>query len=308
MPTIHRPVLLHEVVSNLVTKSLKESRRDLWYVDGTLGGAGHALAIAEALLGRVNILAFDRDPEAVKRGREALEGKAAKVIIENEDFRNMDAALKKHGIEHVDMILLDLGLSSDELENSGRGFSFQRDEPLLMTMGDPSAYPFTAKDILNEWKEEDIANVIFAYGEETYARRIAKAIVEYRTKKPIETTDELTEIVRSGVPAPYRWKKIHPATKTFQALRIAVNDELKAVEEGLKKGFEALGEKGRMGVISFHSLEDRIVKNFMRAREKQGSKLIPRKAVKPSDEEVAQNPRSRSAKLRVIEKHSKADK
>lgn len=296
----HIPVLLHEVIESLVTES--PSKNTPWYVDGTLGGAGHALAIAEALAGKVNIIGLDRDPEAIRRAEETLRGKAERLILECENFRNIDKILAKHKLDRVDMILLDLGLSSDLLENSGRGFSFQKSEPLLMTMADPAAYAFTARDILNDWKEEDIANVIFAYGEEKYAKRIARAVVDYRSKKKIETTDELAQIVKSAVPPLYRYKKIHPATKTFQALRIAVNDELKAIEEGLNKSYEHLSDKGRLAVIAFHSLEDRIVKNFMRAKEKQGARLISRKAVKPSDREIAENPRSRSAKLRVIEK------
>ena len=298
MPSIHEPVLLHETV-----ESLKSAKGTPTYVDGTLGGAGHALAIAKAFNGNLRIIGLDRDQQAIERARETLAGKASEVILECENFRNIDKVLAKHGVDKVDLILLDLGISSDELENSGRGFSFQKDEPLLMTMGDSATYPFTARDILNDWKEEDIANVIFAYGEEKYARRIARAVVEYRLKKKIETTHELTEIIRTAVPPMYRHRKLHPATKTFQALRIAVNDELKALEQGLEKGYELLNEGGRLAVISFHSLEDRIVKNFMRDREKQGARLISRRATKPTDQEIAENPRSRSAKLRVVEKH-----
>jgi len=303
MPSIHRAVLLHEAVGSLIPDL--DSKGSPWYLDGTLGGAGHALAIAEALHGRINVIGLDRDKEAIVRAATVLLDKASKLILECENFRNLDKVLANHAIPQVDMILFDLGLSSDELENSGRGFSFRKDEPLLMTMGDTAGYAFTARDILNDWEEGDIANVIFGYGEEKYARRIARAVVKYRTKKRIETTDELSEIVKSAVPPVYRFRKIHPATKTFQALRIAVNDELKSLEEGLAKGYEHLREGGRMGVISFHSLEDRIVKNFMRTKEIDGDKLIPRRAVKPSDQEIAENPRSRSAKLRVIEKRSK---
>jgi len=304
MPSIHRAVLLHEAVGSLIPDLNPKSSP--WYLDGTLGGAGHALAIAGALRGRINMIGLDRDKEAIARAATALAGKAEKLILECENFRNLDKVLTNHAIPQVDMILFDLGLSSDELENSGSGFSFRKDEPLLMTMGDPESYAFTARDILNDWEEGDIANVIFGYGEEKYARRIARAVVEYRAKKRIETTDELSEIVKSAVPPVYRFRKIHPGTKTFQALRIAVNDELKSLEEGLTKGYEHLREGGRMGVISFHSLEDRIVKNFMRAKETEGGKLIPRRAVKPSDQEIAENPRSRSAKLRVIEKRSES--
>lgn len=299
MQSVHVSVLLHEVLENLPVKT----EGTPWFIDGTLGGAGHSLAMAKQLEGKINLIGLDRDPLAVKRGLELLKGKTEKLIIENEDFRNLDKVLDKNNLNTVDMILLDLGLSSDELETSGRGFSFMRDEPLLMTFGDPTTYPFTAKTIVNNWKEEDIANVIFGYGEETFARRIARAIVSYRERKQIETTFELVEIVKNAVPGFYRHKKIHPATKTFQALRIAVNDEWKATEEGLAKGYARLNKGGRMAVITFHSLEDRITKSFMRSKEKEGAKLIPRRAIKPTDQEIAENPRSRSAKLRVIEKN-----
>lgn len=309
MESVHISVLLHETIDGLISERMKGSAaaKAPWYLDGTLGGAGHALAIADALKGKVNVVGLDRDPQAIERAKRTLASKAETVILENEDFRHLDRALAKHGIAGVDMILLDLGLSSDELETSGRGFSFLRDEPLLMTMGEPTdeaRHPFTARDILNRWAEEDIANVIFAYGEERYARRIAKAIVGYREKKQFETTTELAELVKQSVPAAYRFRKTHPATKTFQALRIAVNDELGALKEGLAKGYEHLHEGGRMGVISFHSLEDRIVKDFMRYRAAHGATLIAKKAVKPSPEEIERNPRARSAKLRIIQKNN----
>jgi len=308
MESIHKSVLLHEVVKSLVIGTKIGSSNVVevypWFVDGTLGGAGHALAIASALEGKVNILGLDRDPEAINRASQIMNGKVGKIILECENFRNIDIILKKHEINKADMILLDLGISSDEMENSGKGFTFLKNEPLLMTMGDPSKYAFTARDILNDWQEVDIANVIFAYGEERYARRIAKAIVQYRLNKRIEMTHELVEIVKSAVPVSYRHKKINPATKTFQALRIAVNDELKALEQGLEKSYEVLNTNGRLGVIAFHSLEDRIVKTFMRNKEKEGARLISRRAIKPGKNEILENPRSRSAKLRVIEKQN----
>jgi len=322
MPSIHEPVLLHEVVQalGLQVESRKfqvksQEKQDfrlgtfdsgLIYLDGTLGGAGHALAMAKALEGKLTIIGLDRDPQAIERAQEALKGKAEKVILENEDFRNLDKVLGKHGIGKVDCILLDLGLSSDELETSGRGFSFLRDEPLQMTFGDPAQHPFTASTIVNGWKEEDIANVIYAYGEERYARRIAKAIVLRRREKKIETSVELAEIIKSSVPAIYRNGRIHPATRTFQALRIAVNDELAALKEGLEKAWDALDKKGRLAVISFHSLEDRIVKEFFkekakRQKEAQGI-ILTKKPITASLEEISENPRSRSAKLRILEK------
>lgn len=299
--SVHIPVLLHEIVRDLIPP--QRSSNPI-YVDGTLGGAGHAQAIAEALQGKLTIVGFDRDPQAITRAQTKLEKVSSKLILVQENYRNIDKVLAEHDIDNVDMILLDLGISSDELDESGRGFSFKRDEPLLMTLGDPATYAFTAKDIVNSWKEEDIANVIFGYGEERWARRIARGILEYRTKKSIETTHELVEIIRHSVPATYRFKKTHPATKTFQALRIATNDELESLKEGLEKGYAHLREGGRMAVISFHSLEDRIVKHFMRSREKEGARLISRRAVEPHPQEIAENPRSRSAKLRVIEKHT----
>ncbi|MEI8328339.1 MAG: 16S rRNA (cytosine(1402)-N(4))-methyltransferase RsmH [Candidatus Taylorbacteria bacterium] len=320
--SIHEPVLLHEVLRMLLPDGRRamsdnpvSNRTDLWYLDGTLGGAGHTRAIMAASNGHVNVIGLDQDTTAIDRARITLTGKleeGRKLVLECENFRNLDKVLEKHGIDGVDMILLDLGFSSDELENSGRGFSFQRDEPLLMTMGDPAKHLFTARDIVNRWNEEDIANVIFGYGEERFARRIARALVDYRAKKKIETTFELVEIVRMSVPAFYRRdttsprlhsaRKINPATKTFQALRIAVNDELNALREGLTKGFANLHLGGRMAVISFHSLEDKIVKDFYKEKAINGAKIITKKPITAGDQEIAENPRSRSAKMRVIEK------
>ncbi len=313
--SVHEPVLLHEVVTGLVSSDsvIGTDARLFWYLDGTLGGASHARAIAKAFGAKLNIIGFDQDPQAIERAQKTLtKATSGKVILENENFRNLDKVLDKHGVEKVDMILLDLGISSDELETSGRGFTFQKDEPLFMTLGDPTKHPFTARDIINGWEEEDIANVIFAYGEERFARRIAKAIVRYREKKSIETSFELAEIVKSAVPFAARGqsgkRKTNPATKTFQALRIAVNDELNALKEGLVKGFARLAPGGKMAVISFHSLEDRIVKEYFRSLnkksdgEKSEANILTKKPIVPTDQEVAENPRSRSAKLRIIQK------
>jgi 16S rRNA (cytosine1402-N4)-methyltransferase len=308
--SMHEPVLLHEVVENLArraaegTFSVPKALNAPWYLDGTLGGAGHALAIAGALQGKLGIVGLDRDEKAIEMAKESLKGKAGEIILECESFRNLDKVLDSHGVAGADMILLDLGISSDELDASGRGFTFQKDEPLLMTMGDPEKYPFTAKDIVNDWDEEVIADIIFGYGEERFARRIARSIAGYRAKKKIETSGELAEIIKSSVPAFYRRGKIHPATKTFQALRIAVNDELKALKEGLVKGYAKLNSGGRMAVISFHSLEDRIVKDFYKEQSRTGADVITKKPIRPSVQEIAENPRSRSAKLRVIEKNN----
>ncbi len=299
MESVHTPVLLHEVVEAL---SAVTPRPNLGYLDGTLGGAGHALAICQAFQGKLTVIGLDRDPEAVRRAAETLRGKADKVIVEQADFRGLDEVLERHSIIGIDLFLIDLGISSDELERSGRGFTFQHDEPLFMTMGEPASYPFTAHTIVNEWDEEVIANIIFGYGEERYARRIARSIVGYRSKKPIETSGELAEIIKSAVPPYYRRSKIHPATRTFQAIRIAVNDELNALREGLDKGYKALRKDGRMAVISFHSLEDRIVKDFYKKKAQEGATIVTKKPITASEQEKAENPRSRSAKLRILHK------
>jgi 16S rRNA (cytosine1402-N4)-methyltransferase len=273
-----------------------------WYLDGTLGGAGHALALAKVLNGKINVIGLDNDEQAIIRAEKTLANRCQKLILQNENYRNLDKVLEQNNIKGVDLILLDLGISSDELDNSGRGFTFSKDEPLLMTMGDPINYQFTAKDIVNNWDEEVIANIIFGYGEERFARRIARTIINYRQKKKIETTGELKELISVSVPGFYRRGKIHPATKTFQALRIAVNDELGALRDGLRKGYDSLNNGGRMAVIAFHSLEDRIVKDFYKEKMKDGAKVLTKKPIIASDQEIAENPRSRSAKLRVIEK------
>lgn len=296
--SVHKAVLLHEVVEGLVhDKNYKT------YLDGTLGGAGHALAIAKALNGKLDVIVgLDQDQEALDRAKITLKNQSKNLILENENFRNLDSVLSKYQISKVDIILLDLGISSDELDNSNRGFTFQKDEPLLMTMGDPESYPFTAKDIVNKWDEEVIANIIFGYAEEKFARRIARAIINYRLKKQIETTMELAELVKISVPGFYRRGRIHPATKTFQALRIAVNDELGALKEGLKKGYEVLNKGGRFAVISFHSLEDRIVKEFFKEKLNDEAIIITKKPITAKEQEIIENPRSRSAKLRILEK------
>ena len=327
--SIHEPVLLQEVVETLLSplggghfldcearrgnwRSQKGESTDEdsypWYLDGTLGGGGLMKEIAKALKGKINIIGLDQDEKAIERAERSFKGiqiGGAKLILECENFRNLDEVLVRNGLhetEKIDMMLLDLGFSSDELEGSGRGFSFQKDEPLLMTMGEAGRHPFTARDILNNWTEEDIANVIYGYGEERFARRIARNVVSYRSKKQIGTTFELVEIVKMSVPTFYKRGKLNPATKTFQALRIATNDELKALKEGLKKGFDALRNGGKMAVISFHSLEDRIVKEFYKEKGTIGAKIITKKPITASPQEIAENPRSRSAKLRIIQK------
>ncbi len=283
---VHKTVLLHESIDGL---NLHDGSV---YLDGTLGSAGHALLAQEK---GARVIGLDRDEGALARSRERLNTDA---ILIHESYRNLDKALADIHIPHVDAIMLDLGLSSDQFETSGRGFTFQKDEPLLMTFDEKAE--LTAAEIVNTWDEENIADIIYGYGEERFARRIAKHIVQSR---PITTTFALVEAVKKATPFAYHKGRIHPATRTFQALRITVNDEINTLKDGLKKGFEALSKNGRFAVISFHSLEDRIVKNYFRDRSKEDTGFIhTKKPIVASDEERIRNPRSRSAKLRIIEK------
>lgn len=294
---IHKTVLLKESINGL------DIHQGDIYLDGTLGSAGHAEYALRINEGKIKVIGLDRDSQALLRSKDRLREYADVTLIES-SYGDLDQALDSHKIAHIDRFMLDLGLSSDQFETSGRGFTFKKDEPLLMTFksnlveGD-----LTAHEIVNSWQEENIADVIYGYGEERYSRRIAHAIVKYREKKTIEKTSELVEIISQAVPVFYRKGKLHPATRTFQALRIAVNDELNTLKKGLEKGFARLSKGGRMAIISFHSLEDRIVKNFNKEKEsKEEAKIITKKPIEPSDEEIKENPRSRSAKLRILEK------
>ncbi len=290
---MHESVLLQETIDGLDLKP-----GDV-LVDGTLGRAGHSLEAFRREPG-IRIVGIDRDEDALDESQAKLVHAGAKFELFKGNFRDMDKFVAK-----ADKVVLDLGVSSPHLDSSRRGFSFKNDEPLLMTMDkNPGKDAFTARDIVNGWAEEDIANVVYAYGEERYARRIARAIVEQRQAQPIETTRELVEVIESAVPGMYRHGKIHPATRTFQALRIAVNDELGSLKQGLSRAMELLGPGGRMAVISFHSLEDRIVKVAMKEWQKEGKgEQLTKKPIVPTDAEMARNPRSRSAKLRIFIKN-----
>ncbi|MFZ2048957.1 MAG: 16S rRNA (cytosine(1402)-N(4))-methyltransferase RsmH [Minisyncoccia bacterium] len=292
----HISVLLHESVENL---DLKEGEI---FLDGTLGAGGHSALVAKTLGEDVEIIGLDRDPEAIKRSEERLRTLTTNAYLRNESFRNLDQVLFSLGVSGVDAILFDLGISSDQLDAEGRGFSFQRDEPLDMSMSKDSK-GFNAKVILNTFDEEALELILRGFGEEKFSRRIAKEIIQRRETKPFETTFELVEAVRAATPSVYHRGKLHPATRTFQALRIATNEELTALEEGLEKGFEHLNVGGRFVVISFHSLEDRIVKQFFKkVVDEERAKMITKKPIEPTLMEIKENPRSRSAKLRVIEK------
>ena len=295
----HIPVLLNEVIREAKTS------KGATIVDGTLGLGGHAAALAEVCMPGAHLFGFDRDLDAISRGRTRLNdlGSGLNFVIFNESFEMIKDELVKLGVK-ANIILLDLGINSTQLDSSGRGFSFRFDEPLYMTMErDIKPDTLTAKEIVNTWQEESLADIIYGYGEERYARRIAKKIVEARSEKEITTTFELVKVIEDAVPASYKHGKIHFATRTFQALRIAVNDELGTLSRSLENCMEVLKADGRLLVISFHSLEDRIVKDFFKKCEDEGiGKRITKKPIVPSEKEIKENPRSRSSKLRVFEK------
>ena len=295
---LHKTVLLHESIDGLEIKS-----GDI-FLDGTLGGGGHTAEVCKNFGKKVKVIGLDLDADALERTKERLEKMDCEATLIVSSFRNLDHVLSDLHLEKVNRILLDLGLSSNQLEESGRGFSFRKNEPLLMTMKkNPEENDVTAKEIVNNWEEGNIADIIYGYGEEKFSRKIAKKIIEARKAKMIETTDDLVKIIESAVPASYRRQKLHFATRTFQALRIATNDELRSLEEVLQKGFDHLKKGGRLAIISFHSLEDRLVKRFFKERENEKTALlITKKPIIPNEEEIRENPRSRSAKLRILTK------
>ena len=301
----HYSVMLHECIEGLAIKP------DGIYVDGTAGGAGHSREIASRLTtGR--LIAIDRDPEAVRTARERLSGFNAQVVQSNYD--EIRGVLDGLGIDSVDGILLDLGVSSYQLDNAERGFSYHNDAPLDMRM---SGEGMSARDVVNEYSEAQLADIIFRYGEEKFSRSIARGIVKAREQKPVETTMELAQIIKDNVPQKARREK-NPCKKTFQAIRIEVNGELVHLSNALDAAFDCLGVGGRMCVITFHSLEDRLVKQRFAEYCKgcvcppdfpvcvcgktPSGRLISKKPITPTQEELIQNNRSHSAKLRIIEK------
>ena len=294
----HIPVLLAESIDGLNIKSGST------IVDGTLGGGGHTLEIIKRFGKNVKIICFDLDKDAISRSKKIIDETDSNVTFETTGFQNIDKVLDDLKISKSDQILLDLGLSSFQLEEGKRGFTFLRNEPLLMTMKrNPEEGDLTAYKIVNTWDEETLADIIYGFGEEKYSRKIAKAIVEARLEKKIETTFDLVKIIERAVGKNYRGLRIHPATRTFQALRIATNSELSNLEQVIQKGFKRLKIGGRMAIISFHSLEDRIVKKaFIELKTKRYGNVITKKPIIPKEEEIESNPRSRSAKLRLIEK------
>jgi 16S rRNA (cytosine1402-N4)-methyltransferase len=288
--TVHVPVLLEEVLHWL------QPRPGSVLVDGTLGGGGHAQALAAAVGSDGLVLAIDRDPTAIEAAAERLAGLPVKLAQAN--FCDLPELLEQANIKQVDGVLLDLGLSSDQLADDSRGFSFSAGGPLDLRFDPLSGEP--ARRLVNRLSETHLTQLLSSFGEERYSPRIAREIVRQRRAHPIETSAELAELVRRCVPSPPGGQRIDPATRTFQALRIAVNDELKSLSIALRRIPDCLRPGGRMAVISFHSLEDRPVKEAFRTDGRM--RVLTRRPVRPSEQETARNPRSRSAKLRVAER------
>lgn len=305
----HISVLLNECIDNL---NIKENGI---YVDGTLGGGGHSLEILKKLSKEGLLVGIDQDEDALKAAKNRLQN-FDNVKYVHSNFYNIESVLNNLEIDKIDGILMDLGVSSYQLDTSERGFSYMQDATLDMRMNREN--PLSAYNVVNEYEEEELFRIIKDYGEEKFAKRIARFIVENRQKKPIETTLELVEIIKAAIPAKARREGPHPAKRTFQAIRIEVNSELSILNKTIEDAVNRLNKGGRVAIITFHSLEDRIVK--LKFKElatactcpkefpicvcggKAKVKVISRKAIEPSKEEVLENPRSRSAKLRVIEK------
>jgi 16S rRNA (cytosine1402-N4)-methyltransferase len=291
----HKPVMVNEVIESL---NLAPGKIIL---DCTIGTGGHSLNILKHILPKGKLIGIDRDNESLEYARNRLKDFSKNVILIHEDFRNLDKVLDSLKINKVDGMLFDLGVSSFQLESPERGFSIKINSPLDMRM-DRSSF-ISAYDLINNLTENEISSILKTFGQERWHKRIAKYLVRERSFQPIATTGQLTSIVLKALPYTSRYSRIHPATRTFQAFRIAVNRELESLEEGLEKSIEYLNVGGRNTVISFHSLEDRIVKNTFRKFSNEGrAKLIYAKPQRPQDKEVKSNPRARSAKLRTIEK------
>ena len=305
----HKSVLLDEVIESLNIKP------DGYYVDGTLGGAGHALEVIKRLKGG-RLIGIDQDADAIKAATERLIDYKNRVIIVRDNYVNIENILKREGIDKVDGIYVDLGVSSYQLDTTDRGFTYRFDAPLDMRMDDRNE--LKASDIVNNYSEAELFHVIRDYGEDRFAKNIAKHIVEYRNKKKIETTFELVDIIKSAIPMKIQVTGGHPAKRTFQAIRIELNKELEVLKDSINVMIELLKPGGRLSVITFHSLEDRIVKQAFKKAEspcvcpkkfpvcvcgnKSKGRVITRKAVLPSKEELEENSRAKSAKLRVFEK------
>lgn len=304
----HKSVLLEETVSSLNIKP------DGIYVDGTLGGGGHSLEICKQLSEQGRLIGIDQDDAAIAAATERLKEHKNKITIIRNNYCNIKRCLEDIGVEKVDGIILDLGVSSYQLDTAERGFTYREDAPLDMRMDRRQSY--TARDIVNEYSEMELYRIIRDYGEDRFAKNIAKHIVKARSQKPIETTYELIEIIKNAIPAKVRKTGGHPAKRTFQAIRIELNKELEVLENTLDEMIDLLNEGGHLSIITFHSLEDRIVKSNFRKNEnpcicppefpvcvcgkKSKGKVVTRKPILPSEKELEENSRSKSAKLRVF--------
>jgi 16S rRNA (cytosine1402-N4)-methyltransferase len=308
----HAPALYQEVRAGL------SPNRGAVCADGTLGGGGHGAGICEAIGEAGTFLGIDRDPEALVAAKEKLRAYPCRKLFENRNYEEIEGILQENGVAGIDSGLLDLGVSSKQLDDATRGFSYMHDGPLDMRMEGSEAGGCSAADIVNTYTEEALSRVIFTYGEERWANRIAHFIVRARAEASVETTGALVNIIKAAIPASARRDGPHPAKRTFQALRIEANDELETLKRALDVWMNALNSGGRLAVITFHSLEDRIVKEAFQKRENPctcpsdipvcacgrtaDAKRVNRKPILPSEEEIASNPRVRSAKLRFIEK------
>ncbi|MGM0837384.1 MAG: 16S rRNA (cytosine(1402)-N(4))-methyltransferase RsmH [Bacillota bacterium] len=306
----HVTVLLNEAVEGL---NIKE---DGIYVDCTLGGAGHSSEIVKRLSVKGRLVAFDQDDSALEHAKHVLHNYLDRVIFIKSNFKFLKEKLYEQGITKVDGVLFDLGVSSPQLDTPERGFSYHHEAPLDMRMDKDS--PLSAYDVVNEWPYEKLVRIFFQYGEEKFSKQIARKIEEYRKHKPVETTLELVEIIKDGIPAPARRTGGHPAKRVFQAIRIAVNDELGVFEDAIHQAIDVLKPGGRVSVITFHSLEDRMCKVAFKEKSQLPQlppglpiipeefepvlKLVTRKPILPSEDELEANNRARSAKLRIAEK------
>lgn len=310
MDQFHVPVMLEEVINIL------QPRPGQTFVDCTVGGAGHAKAIVERIIPGGKLIGIDRDADALRAAAELLSEYRQNVILEKSDFGNLEAVVSGLGLRSIDGILFDLGVSSHQLELAERGFSFRYNAPLDMRMD--VTQPITAQELVNSLSERHLAEMIRKYGDEKWAKRIARSIVERRTIRPIETSLDLVEAILAAIPPGAKGGRIHPATRTFQALRIAVNREFESLQAGLKAGIGLLVSGGRLCVLSYHSGEDRIVKDMFARYAGRCTcppglpmcscgaekiiKILTKRPVTPSEDEVRKNPRARSAKLRAAEK------
>ncbi|MDL2280434.1 16S rRNA (cytosine(1402)-N(4))-methyltransferase RsmH [Selenomonadales bacterium OttesenSCG-928-I06] len=309
MPFRHTSVLLEETINNIFTKP------EGIYVDCTLGGAGHSLELAKLLNENGLLIGIDQDEEAIKKANQVLKDVVCRVELIKNNFQNLDKILDELNIEKVDGVIFDLGVSSYQLDNPERGFSYMKDAPLDMRMD--SKNKFSAFDVVNTYSEEELTNIFYKYGEEKFSKRIAKFIINSRKEKLINTTFELTEIIKSAIPAKMRRTGPHPAKRTFQAIRIEVNNELNILHDTFAKAIKRLNTKGRIAIITFHSLEDKIAKQTFKefstscicpksfpvcvCNQKAEIKILG-KPIIPNDKELEENHRARSAKLRIAEK------